>query len=193
MAIEIAKLNQNIQKRLSTYLEAITQDFIETFGADKKTVKTLDNAICALKNLKKILKEMHSLCLEATPLDIAPNLNKIFEKEKRYNNLIEQLNEIAIKPTEGTINLLKGENLTINLDDNFDSGMTLNGFDATAKGLGLSNASWRNDEEIKKAVTELSLANKTVNQFLQKFYNYNLIIVTWEEFIKNLISILKLI
>ena len=187
MTIEIAKLNKSIQKKLSSYLEAITEDFLEAYSTDNEAVKTLENAIICLKKVKHNLKEMHNLCLEAVPLDA----NEIKEKEQRFNHLLAQLDDVAEEARNGTTNLLKNHKLKVNLDDENTSGMVICGFDASALGLELHPADWPDVSNIKKSVKELNAANRVINQFLQKFNNYNLIIATWEEFIKNLINILR--
>lgn len=191
MTIELAKLNQNIQRKLSSYLEAITEDFLEIYSTDRQATRTLEYAISGLKKAKSNIKEMYNLCLDAVPLDDILEQDSLEEIIKKYNLLLKKFDEITAKSEVERNNLLLNGKLVIKLDDDGATEMVVNGFDISAKGLGIEYVKWSDISEIKKSVKELNLANKNINQFLQKFNNYNLIIVTWEEFIKNLVNILR--
>lgn len=191
MTLEIAKLNRNIQKRLTSYLEAVSKDFLEAYRTDGKTQEALKNAIGGLTEIKSTLKQMHGVCLDAAALGDLFSGTELSKKEQQYNELLKQLDRTAEKAGSNGLNLLKSNNVSLKLDDDAASELVICGIDATAGGLGLSPAKWKEICGIKKSAAELNTANRNINQFLQKFNNFKLIIVTWEEFIKNLINILQ--
>ena len=110
---------------------------------------------------------------------------------RNFNDVISQVDDIAKDSIYKGINLLQQNSMVINFNEDRTSKLNVEGVDASAKGLGLSEAHWRNQQEINESIKELTSAINQLREFSSQFGNYYSIITTRQEFTENLINVLE--
>jgi flagellin len=112
---------------------------------------------------------------------------------QQYTTIQEQITSIADDSGYRGLNLLNGETLTVNFNEDGSSSLDVVGFDATATGLGLAapGNAWVANSDIETdtglmddAITELRTQSQTLSANLN-------IITTRQEFTDNMINTLQ--
>ena len=102
----------------------------------------------------------------------------------QYDNL---LNDAFYKG----INLLQGQNLQINFNEDRSSKVEVKGVKADSESLGLVTKEWTNAGDIEKSISELESAISSLRSFASAFGNYYSIVTTRQDFTENLINVLE--
>lgn len=123
----------------------------------------------------------------SAPVEPNPTLDAL---SKSYNTILTQLNQLVKDAGYKGVNLLLENNLKVNFNEDRSSGLNVNGFDASTKGLGLTNSSWENQENIEASIGQLDKAINQIRSYSAEFGNYYSIVTTREEFTENLINVL---
>ena len=89
------------------------------------------------------------------------------------------------------INLLAGQNLKINFNEDRSSKIEVKGIKVDSGSLELNTKEWYSPEDIEKALTELETAINSLRGFATEFGNYYSIVTTRQDFTENLINVLE--
>jgi flagellin-like hook-associated protein FlgL len=117
--------------------------------------------------------------------------------QANYNGLLTQINQLASDATYNGVNLLTGDNLTINFNQSGSSALTITGVDFTATGLSLSAASgsgsssFQSDTNLANTVTAINAAITTVQSQTETFGTNSGVIGTRQTFETNMINTLQ--
>ena len=117
--------------------------------------------------------------------------------QTNYNGLLTQINQLASDATYNGINLLNGDNLTINFNQSASSSLTIQGVTFNSAGLSLSSiagtgaGSFQNDGTLTSTVTSLNAAIGTVQSQTETFGTNSGVIGTRQTFTTNLINTLQ--
>ena len=102
----------------------------------------------------------------------------------QYDSLI---NDAAYKGT----NLLKGQSLKINFNEDRSSMIKVQGTAADSLSIGISQSQWGELSAIENALNELENAVNTLRSLASEFGNYYSIVTTRQDFTENLINVLE--
>jgi flagellin-like hook-associated protein FlgL len=111
--------------------------------------------------------------------------------ETDFNGLRTQIDQLVGDAGYRGVNLLNGDDLTTNFNEDRTSSLTTDGTTFTSAGLGISTASFRDSSTIAAVVTEVSDALDSVRSFGSSLANDLAIIQTREDFTKNTINNLE--
>jgi flagellin len=117
--------------------------------------------------------------------------------QSTYNGLLSQINQLAADSGYNGVNLLGGDNLTINFNSTGSSSLTITGVNFNATGLGLSsisgsaNTSFQSDSVLSSSVTALNDAITTVQSQTETFGTNSSTIATRQTFETDMINTLQ--
>ena len=111
--------------------------------------------------------------------------------QKNYNFLIEQYNSLIGDASYKGVNLLTGQNLKINFNEDRSSKIDVGGVKADSGSLGLKTREWETVEDIEQSVSELETAINTLRGYASQYGNYYSIVTTRQDFTENLINVLE--
>ena len=111
--------------------------------------------------------------------------------QKQYNNILLQYNTLIADSFYKGINLLSGQNLKINFNEDRSSKIDVTGVKADSGSLGLKTKDWQTAEDVEKSVAELEEAINKLRGFASQFGNYYSIVTTRQDFTENLINVLE--
>ena len=109
----------------------------------------------------------------------------------QYNLLLTQYNNLISDTAYKGINLLAGQNLKINFNEDRSSKIEVKGIKVDSESLELNTKEWYSPEDIEKALTELETAINSLRGFATEFGNYYSIVTTRQDFTENLINVLE--
>jgi len=117
--------------------------------------------------------------------------------QSNFNGLLTQINQLASDASYNGVNLLGGDNLTIDFNSNGSSSLTIDGVNFNAIGLGLSTVSgsgatsFQNSGVLASTVTALNNAITQVQSQTETFGTNSAVISTRQTFETNMISTLQ--
>jgi flagellin-like hook-associated protein FlgL len=117
--------------------------------------------------------------------------------QSNFNGLLTQINQLASDASYNGVNLLGGDNLTIDFNSNGSSSLTIDGVNFNASGLGLSTingngaTSFQNSGVLASTVTALNSAITQVQSQTETFGTNSAVISTRQTFETNMISTLQ--
>ena len=88
------------------------------------------------------------------------------------------------------INLLEGQYLKINFNEDRSSKIDVPGVKADSESLGLKTKEWEGSAEIEQSISELEAAINSLRSFASEFANYYSIFTTRQYFTEKLINVL---
>ena len=111
----------------------------------------------------------------------------------QFNELREQINQLAADASYNGINLLSGDSLTVTFNEDATSSLTVSGVSFNSTGLGISSAlnTFQKDSDINAAITDLKSASDTLRSQASKFGSNLSVVETRQDFTKNLINVLE--
>ena len=114
---------------------------------------------------------------------------------KQYNEIMEQINQLAADASYKGVNLLKdGESLKIVFNEDRSSSITVEGKSADMTGLGLktvSEADWSTNDGVDETITAIEGAVSKLRDMASEFGNNYSIVQTRQDFTENLINVLE--
>ena len=110
---------------------------------------------------------------------------------KQYNFILEQFDMLISDASYKGVNLLQGQNLKINFNEDRSSMIEVPGYDVNTENLGLVTKEWNSQEDIEKSISELEGAISSLRSFASAFGNYYSIVTTRQDFTENLINVLE--
>jgi flagellin len=117
--------------------------------------------------------------------------------QTNYNGLLTQINQIATDSGYNGVNLLAGNNLTIDFNSTGSSSLTISGVNFNAAGLGLTAisgsgaGSFQDSSALTTASTDINSAIDTVQTQTETFGTNSGVIGTRQTFTTNLINTLQ--
>ena len=124
---------------------------------------------------------------------LAPNLQKEntpYEKNL-YALILEQFDMLISDASYKGVNLLRGQNLKINFNENRSTMIEVPGYDVDSESLGLKTKEWNSQTDIENSISELESAINSLRSFSSAFGNYYSIVTTRQDFTENLINVLE--
>lgn len=111
---------------------------------------------------------------------------------KQFNQILEQIDALANDAGYKGINLLQENNLKVIFNEDRSSLIEIKGVDASAKGLGISQAQndWQKDSNIETAISSIESAISKLRTYASDFGNNYSVVQSREEFTDNLINVL---
>ena len=113
---------------------------------------------------------------------------------KQYNEIIDQINQLANDASYKGVNLLKGDDLKVIFNEDRSSYIEVKGTDLTAAGLGLkeiTNADWGTNQGVDDTITAIEAAVTRLRDVASEFGNNYSIVQTRQDFTENLINVLE--
>ena len=117
--------------------------------------------------------------------------------QTNYNTLLTQINQLASDSGYNGVNLIGGNNLTINFNQTATSSLTINGVNYNSAGLGLSSVSgtstnsFFDSSQLSSLVTNINTAISNVQSQTETFGTNSSTISTRQTFTTNMINTLQ--
>jgi flagellin len=117
--------------------------------------------------------------------------------QTNFNGLLTQINQLAGDANYNGVNLLTGDNLTIDFNQSGSSSLTIKGVNFNASGLGLAAlsgtgaGSFQDNSGLTSTITSLNAAISTVQSQTETFGTNSGVIGTRQTFTTNLINTLQ--
>eukprot|EP00439_Symbiodinium_sp_Y106_P089784 s1_g2320.t1 len=111
-----------------------------------------------------------------------------------YNNLLDQIDQLATDASFNGVNLLNGDNLTATFNEDGSSSLTISGVTFNASGLGLSDtttSAFGTDSGINSVTAALDSATATLRSQSSTFGNNLAVVENRQNFTNSLISVLE--
>jgi flagellin len=115
--------------------------------------------------------------------------------QTQFNTLLTQISEMAADASFNGVNLIDGDNLSVQFNEDNTSSLTINGVSFSATGLGLSSISgdgFQINANITAAITQLDAATTTLRTQAATFGSNLSIVQARQDFTKNLINVLQI-
>ena len=109
----------------------------------------------------------------------------------QYSEIIKQYDMLISDASYKGINLLEGQYLKINFNEDRSSKIDVPGVKADSESLGLKTKVWNTAEDVEKSISELEEAIGSLRSFASEFGNYYSIVTTRQDFTENLINVLE--
>ena len=110
---------------------------------------------------------------------------------RQYITILTQYDMLISDASYKGINLLEGQYLKINFNEDRSSKIDVPGVKADSESLGLKTKEWQTAEDVEKSVSELEEAINSLRSFASEFGNYYSIVTTRQDFTENLINVLE--
>ncbi|HEX4408536.1 MAG TPA: flagellin [Xanthobacteraceae bacterium] len=114
--------------------------------------------------------------------------------QSNFNALLTQIDQLAGDSSYNGVNLLNGDNLTVNFNETGTSGLTIGGANFSSSGLGLSSISgsgFQDNTNISATESAINAAISTVRAQTETFGTNSSTISTRQTFETNLINTLQ--
>jgi len=115
--------------------------------------------------------------------------------QSNYNQLLTQITQLARDASFNGVNLLDGDNLTVQFNEDGSSSLTINGVDFSATGLGLTAqvaTEFQTNAGVNAAIAELDAATTTLRSQAAAFGSNLSIVQARQDFTKNMINVLQI-
>jgi flagellin len=114
--------------------------------------------------------------------------------QNTYNNLLTQITQLAGDASFNGVNLLDGDSLTVDFNEDGSSSLSIAGVTFSAAGLGLTAVSgdgFQIDSNIDAVITALDAATTTLRTQASAFGSNLSVVQARQDFTKNLINVLQ--
>lgn len=183
---EMAEAIQTALKKLTfgTPATALGGDVFEVTYEDDAFKMTSANGEEA-----KISFEVGGAKMDAT----AGNANRV-KAISQFNDILDQIDQLAKDSGYKGVNLLGGtdQSLTVIFNEDRSSNLTIQGVDASTKGLDISRVTnWGSNTNIDASIEEVEDAINELRNMASEFGNNYSIVQNREDFTENLINVLE--
>ena len=137
----------------------------------------------------KISFEVGGAKMDAT----AGNANRV-KAISQFNDILDQIDQLAKDSGYKGVNLLGGtdQSLTVIFNEDRSSNLTIQGVDASTKGLDISRVTnWGSNTNIDASIEEVEDAINELRNMASEFGNNYSIVQNREDFTENLINVLE--
>ena len=111
--------------------------------------------------------------------------------DKSYYAILNQYNMLIADSFYKGINLLEGQNLKVNFNEDRSSKIDVAGVKVDSNSLGIVTEVWETSEDVEQSISELEAAINTLRGYASAFGNYYSIVTTRQDFTENLINVLE--
>ena len=130
------------------------------------------------------LKEGRTVVRKGTPIEISS------EYAKQYNAVLGQYNMLIKDSNYKGINLLLGNALKVDFNEDKSSRLEIEGKDLRSETLGIKEADWKTVEELQSSIEDISRAIAKTRQTSNELGNNYSVILPRQEFTESMINIL---
>lgn len=180
-----AKIQEELEKlTFGTLATALGSDVFEVTYEDDAFKMTSANGEEA-----KISFEVGGAKMDAT----AGNANRV-KAISQFNDILDQIDQLAKDSGYKGVNLLGGtdQSLTVIFNEDRSSNLTIQGVDASTKGLDISRVTnWGSNTNIDASIEEVEDAINELRNMASEFGNNYSIVQNREDFTENLINVLE--
>jgi flagellin len=152
------------------------------------TIQAANNGISAITKLVQSAQSLVSQGRQTTDTTVRATLSA------QYDDLLSQIDQLAADSGFNGINLLNGDDLTINLNETGSSTTTISGYtDTTAGALSVSAAAnnWAASTDLDSAASDLSAALTTLRTQTQSLGSNLQIVQIRQDFTKAMVNTLN--
>lgn len=193
MAPEAAANGEKMAAAIQTALKKLTFGTPATaLGGDVFEVTYEDDAFkmtSANGEEAKISFEVGGAKMDAS----AGNANRV-KAISQFNDILDQIDQLAKDSGYKGVNLLGGtdQSLTVIFNEDRSSNLTIQGVDASTKGLDISRVTnWGSNTNIDASIEEVEDAINELRNMASEFGNNYSIVQNREDFTENLINVLE--
>ena len=184
-------LNDDTTAQNGTTLQQALKDanLAFTFVGDKVVLGLADPA-----------KETAKVTVNVSSDIVGLNISGTFNPDARdsslsqYNEILEQINQLANDSSYKGVNLLRKDDLRVIFNEDRSSYIDVKGTDASSAGLGLTavdKADWSTNGGVDDTITAIEDAINTLRDMASEFGNNYSIVQTRQDFTENLINVLE--
>ena len=164
-------------------------------GEAIQTIKAANNGIEAITDL---IASAKSLAQSANAIDVCTTASSQNATDRsaladQFNEVMNQIDTMAADSGYKGINLLTSGSVTVEYDESGDSSSTITGFDSTATGLSIADATnvWVAATDVSDAIDDLDTARDTLRTKTQTLTTSLSTITTRQDFTTNMINTLE--
>jgi len=163
-------------------------DLLDSESNAVQTVQAANDGITAITKLVNSAKALANSALQTSDTTTRSDL------ADQFNDLLDQIDQLAADSGFNGINLLNGDDLTVNFNEDNSSSVTINGVtDTNAGDLGIQDATndWADKTDIDAALDDISASLTTLRAQGTKLSASLSVVQTRQDFTKNLINTLQ--
>ncbi len=165
-------------------------DLLDAESNAVQTVQAANDGITAIQKLVASAKALANSALQTSSTDTAARA----DLAEQFGDLLTQIDQLAADSGFNGINLLAGDNLTVNFNETSTSSVTINGVsDTTDADIGIAGAvnAWADKVDIDAALTDITKATNTLRTQAKTLSTSLAVVQTRQDFTKNLINTLQ--
>lgn len=160
---------------------------LDSMGQGISTLKAANEGIESITSFVQQAKAVANSARNLPENDAGRN-----DYVEQYKALLAQITAIANDSSYKGVNLLKSDDLTVTFNEDGKSSLTIEGKDASAAGLKLTEpADWSTNALIDADIKLVDDAIATLRNYASEFGNNYAIVQTREDFTTNLINVLE--
>ena len=185
------KLNGDTTAQNGTTLQQALKDanLSFTFDGDKVVLGLADSDIKTAKVTVNVSSDIVGLNISGT---FNPDARD--SSLSQYNEILEQINQLANDSSYKGVNLLRKDDLRVIFNEDRSSYIDVKGTDASSAGLGLTavdKADWSTNGGVDDTITAIEEAINILRDMASEFGNNYSIVQTRQDFTENLINVLE--
>ncbi len=176
-------------------LNAVAGSKIHYNGSVYQTTSDISRIINKNENIPDEFKNIGASSLQNLNLDNLKDDMSAAKTENRfsarYSEILRQYDQLIKDGNYKGINLLDGQNLNINFNEDRSSKIEIAGSKISTAELGISGSALDNLSAIEKSIEEIKNATDILRGLASAFGNYYSIVTTRQDFTENLINVLE--
>ena len=123
--------------------------------------------------------------------DFAAAEEKFIANQNLYNSTLSQYDSLISDSWYKGTNLLKGDSLKINFNEDRSSNLQVQGEDISSNKIGLTSAAWENAQDVQSSLTQILSAKNKLRETAGTLGNYYQITTERSNFTDKLIQVLE--
>ena len=176
-------------------LNAAAGSKIHYNGSVYQTTADISRIINKNENIPDEFKNIGASSLQNLNLDNLKDDMSAAKTENRfsarYSEILRQYDQLIKDGNYKGVNLLDGQNLNINFNEDRSSKIEIAGSKISTAELGISSSALDNLSAIEKSIEEIKNATDILRGLASAFGNYYSIVTTRQDFTENLINVLE--
>ena len=185
------KLNGDTTAQNGTTLQQALKDanLAFTHDGDKVVLGLADSDIKTAKVTVNVSSDIVGLNISGT---FNPDARD--SSLSQYNEILEQINQLANDSSYKGVNLLRKDDLRVIFNEDRSSYIDVQGADASSAGLGLTavdKADWSTNGGVDDTITAIEEAINKLRDMASEFGNNYSIVQTRQDFTENLVNVLE--
>ena len=164
-------------------------------GSDKITTDNINTKLNlaeteAWQTAEEIIADKNRQDEENNDYSIVTSSN-ISNYQQSFNNALSQYDSLIKDSAYKGINLLKGDELKINFNEDRSSNLLVEGEDITSEKIGITEVEWQTAKSVQNSLTQVLEAQTKLRETAGKLGNYYSIITERSNFTDKLIQVLE--